>query len=103
MSVEFVGEGEGSDHVIFELYAGGNVSVRAGELRDCVEGCGDTEDIGWSECPEDDWGRTLEVFMVKPTRCREEGVLGDESNANGNVSAAMGYSLGSKLFKVWSK
>lgn len=102
MRLEFVGDGEGRAQLIFEVNVGGNVSAKAGELRDCVEGCGEAADIGISDGPEEDGGRTGDVFMERPTRCRE-GALDPESKANGKVSAAIGYSLGSKVFIDWSK
>ena len=46
MRLEFVGEGEGRAQFMFELKAGGNVSVKAGEFRDCAEGCGEADDMG---------------------------------------------------------
>lgn len=59
--------------------------------------------MGWSDGPEDEVGRTLEVLIESPTRCREGGAFEPESKAKGNVSAAIGYSLGSKVFRDWSK
>lgn len=93
--MEFVGEGDGSAQVILELNVGGYVSVRAGELRGAREGCGETADIAWSECPDEEGGRTLEVLIDRPTKCLFEGTL-FESKANGKLSAAIGYSLGSR-------